>query len=84
MRLTVEYPESLPDLLQESPRELEREMRWPLAAKMFEMKRISSGVAARLANMERVDFLLHLGPNGVAAIDMDEEEPESDTANAIE
>ena len=53
-----------------------------MAVKLFEMKRLSSGMAARLAGMERVSFLLDLHRYGVAMIDLDEAELQSDLDNA--
>ena len=53
-----------------------------MAVKLFEMKRLSSGMAARLAGMERVSFLLGLHRYGVAMIDLDETERQSDLDNA--
>ncbi len=53
-----------------------------MTAKLFEMKRISSGLAAQLAGMDRVTFLLKLHRYGVAMIDLTEEELLSDLENA--
>ncbi len=53
-----------------------------MAIKLFEMKRLSSGTVARLAGMERVPFLLDLHRYGVAMIDLDEAERQSDLDNA--
>ncbi len=47
-KLTILYPDSLPDVLQESVDQFEEEARMAMAVKLFEMKRISSGVAAQL------------------------------------
>jgi len=82
MELTVEYPESFPDMLQESRSEFEREAKLAMAMKLFEMKRLSSGQAAKLVGMERVSFLLSLHLYGVAMIDISESELDSDFANA--
>ena len=40
--LTLEYPESLPDSARLSRREFEKSMRFAMAAKLFELGRISS------------------------------------------
>jgi len=45
-----------------------------MAVKLFEMKRISSGVAAQLAGIDRVSFLLNLHRYGVPMIDLTEAE----------
>ena len=49
-----------------------------MAVKLFEMKRLSSGMAAELVGMDRVPFLLSLSNYGVPMIDLDEEELQSD------
>jgi predicted HTH domain antitoxin len=47
-----------------------------------EMKRISSGTAAVLAGVERVEFLFDLHRYGVAAIDLSTDELQADLDNA--
>lgn len=79
---TISYPDSIPDLLQESPDEFEREARFAMAAKLFETKRLSSGMAATLVGMDRVGFLLQLHRLGVAMIDLDPDELAQDIAHA--
>jgi len=82
MHLIVNYPEKLPDALQQSPEQFEREAKMAMAVKLYEMKKISSGTAASLAGLERVEFLLELHRYGVAAIDLSPEELQSDIDNA--
>ncbi len=53
-----------------------------MAVKLFEMKRLSSGMAASLVGMDRVSFLLDLHRYGVAMIDLEEEELLSDLEHA--
>ncbi len=81
-QLTVEYPESLPDALQETREQFENEAKMAMAAKLFEMKRVSSGTAAALVGMDRVSFLLSLHRYGVSMIDLTEDELRSDLGNA--
>jgi predicted HTH domain antitoxin len=50
------------------------EARFILALRLFEMARLSSGKAARLCGMGRVEFLLAASRAGVAVIDMDANE----------
>ena len=56
--------------------------RMAMAAKLFEMGRLSSGMAAQLVGMDRVTFLLRLHEYGVSMIDLDEDDLESDFCNA--
>jgi predicted HTH domain antitoxin len=53
-----------------------------MVVKLFEMKRISSGMAANLLGVDRVNFLLRLTDFGVAMINLTEEELLSDLENA--
>lgn len=82
MQLIIDYPERLPDALQQSRADFEREAKMAMAVKLFEMKRLSSGVAARLAGIDRVSFLLSLHRYGVAMIDLEEDELLFDLKNA--
>lgn len=82
MQMTIEYPKLLPDALQQTRVDFEQEAKMAMAVKLFEMKRLSSGVAAKLAGMDRVAFLLSLHRYGVAMIDLDEEDLLSDLQNA--
>lgn len=82
MQLTITVPDTLPDALQSTPAEFEREARMAMAVKLFERKRISSGVAAKLVGIERAEFLLDLHRYGVPMIDIDEAELLSEEENA--
>ena len=82
--LTVEYPDRLPDDLNMSRAEFERDARLALAAKLFELGRLSSAEAARIAGLDRVRFLLGLERFGVSAINLDEEELTQEFAHARE
>ncbi|GAB1543714.1 hypothetical protein NUACC21_63900 [Scytonema sp. NUACC21] len=82
LQLRIDYPETLPDALQQTREQFEQEAKMAMAVKLFEMKRISSGVAAQLAGMDRVSFLLNLHRYGVPMIDLTEEELLSDLENA--
>lgn len=82
LELKIEYPESMPDVLQETREQFEQEAKMAMAVKLFEMKRLSSGMAASLLGMERVEFLLGLHAYRVSAIDLDEEELLEDMKNA--
>lgn len=82
LQLCIEYPESLPDALAETRQEFEREAKMAMAAKLFEMKRLSSGQAAQLLGMERVAFLMQLKDFGVPAMNLEAEELMTDIRNA--
>lgn len=73
-QLTIEYPDDLLVALGVRAEQFEQEARFVLAAKLFELGRLSSGKAARVAGMDRVTFLLSLHHLGVAILDLDEAE----------
>jgi predicted HTH domain antitoxin len=59
-----------------------RELRLAAAMKLFELGRLSSGAAASLAGIPRVEFLTKLGEYGVDTFDCTEEELGRDAENA--
>jgi predicted HTH domain antitoxin len=81
-QIYIEYPQNLPDILQTTRQNFEKEAVMAMAVKLFEMKRLSSGMAARLAGMDRVEFLLNLHRFNVPMIDLEEDELLSDMQNA--
>ena len=81
-QIKIDYPDTLPDVLQESREQFESEAKMAMAVKLFEMKRLSSGMASSLVGIPRVDFLLALNRYGVAAIDLEDDELLSDMRNA--
>jgi predicted HTH domain antitoxin len=72
--LMIQIPETL--LLQTgaSREDLERESRFWLALRFFERGQLTSGQAADLCGMNRVDFLLATGREGVPVADLDGDE----------
>jgi predicted HTH domain antitoxin len=82
MQFTIDYPETLPDALQQTQSQFEQDAKWAMAVKLFEMKRISSGIAAQLIGCDRVTFLLSLDRYQVPMIDLEVTEILSDITNA--
>ena len=81
-QLNIEYPQNLPDSLQITKKAFEEEAIMAMVVKLFEMKRLSSGMAAKLAGLDRVSFLLNLHRFNVSMIDLEEDELLSDMHNA--
>ena len=83
-RQTITYPQTFPPMLKMSNEEFVEELRFLAAAKLFELGRLSAGKAAQLAEMERVEFIYRLGSIGISAINLNEEEIDSEIEMARE
>lgn len=77
--ITMTIPDESLAALAESPEEASVELRMLAAVKLFELKEMSSGAAARLAGVSRVEFLTRLAEYGVPVFDMSEEDLEQET-----
>ena len=66
----------------EDERGFEAEAKLLLAVKLYEMGRVSTGMAARLAGVDRVSFMFELDRFGLSPIGVDADELEQDMANA--
>ena len=80
--MQVAIPEESLAALHASPEHVPGELLLLAAMKLYELGRISSGAAARLAGISRVEFLHRLADYGVHAFDYTEEELKRDVANA--
>ena len=80
--LTIPYSEELLLSLKESSSEFEVEARLLLAVKLYELGRVSTGMAAQLAGMGRVAFMFALNRFTLSAIGVDPGELAEDMANA--
>ena len=76
--LTIPYPDELLLSLKESPDEFEQEARLLLAVKLYELNKISTGMAARLAGISRVAFMIELSRFDLSPIGLDADELVSD------
>ena len=83
-QLVVEYPEDLPGLLKLTEAQFATEVRFLAAAKLFEMGKLSSGKAAAMAGLGRVEFLYKLGAYGFHAINLDDEQIAAELTAAAE
>lgn len=72
--LTIELPETVLLASGQSREEFLREAKFLLGLKLFEVGRLSSGKAAELCGVSRVEFLFAASRAGVAVASLDESE----------
>jgi predicted HTH domain antitoxin len=72
--LTIEYGDEVLFNLGVSHEQFSDEAKFLLAAKLFELGRLTSGQAAKLSGKSRVDFLFSLSKIGVAVNNLQPEE----------
>ena len=77
-QITLDVPEDILLALKSSPETIGQELRLIATVKLFELGRLSSGAAARLAGVPRVIFLSRLGDYGVDTFRLTEEELRED------
>ena len=80
--MTIEYPSEVLWALQEEPEEFGTEARMLLALKLYEMGKLSTGLAAQLAGMSREAFFFELGRYGLSPFGETVEELEEDFVHA--
>jgi predicted HTH domain antitoxin len=76
--IRIEYGEELLAGTGMSHEEFMEEARFLLAAKLYELGRITSGQAARMCGKNRVDFLFSLPRIGVAISNLDAADAEAE------
>jgi predicted HTH domain antitoxin len=69
--ITVDVPESVLAVLRNDPKEFAGEMRLAAAAAWYEQGKVSQEMAARIAGMDRTDFLLALARMGRNSFSVD-------------
>ena len=81
--INIEYPESLANTLRLSGKDFEAEMKTSSLIKLYELGRVSSGVAAAVLGLSRLDFLELLAKYNVSVLGgYDSDDLKEDIANA--
>ena len=79
--ISINLPENIVLATGQPPEEFIKEAKFLLALKLFEMGRISSGRAAEMCDMPRLDFLLSVSRMGITVADLDESEMDREFAD---
>ncbi|NEP14351.1 MAG: UPF0175 family protein [Symploca sp. SIO2C1] len=82
-QVTLSVPEETAQALQLTPEQLAQELSLTAAMKLYELGKLSSGAAAKLAGIERVVFLSKLSEYDVNTFRLTEGELTEDLANAM-
>lgn len=81
--INIEYPESLANTMRLSGKDFESEIKTSSMVKLYELGRVSSGIAARVLGLSRLDFLELLVKYNVSVLGgYDTDELNEDIANA--
>ena len=72
--LTIPYPDDLLVTSGKAPPELEEELRFLLAVKLFELRRLSLGKAAEFCGMTKLKFMFELGRLGVPVVNLSDDQ----------
>lgn len=72
--LSFSYPDDLLITSGKSPQALEAELAFLLAAKLFELRRLSLGKAAALCSMSKLQFMYELGRLQIPIINLDDDQ----------
>lgn len=78
----IEVPDEVLISLKETPETISQELSVLAAVKLFEMGKLSSGRAAQLAQVSRVEFLKLIGRYQVSPFTQSSAELEQDVLNA--
>ncbi len=79
--LEIPYGEELLVATGQTASELEPELRFLLAAKLYELGRVSAGQAGKLAGMARLHFLAELGRRGFTVVHLDPDQVEGELSD---
>ena len=63
--------------------DITKESKFILASNLYQKGYLSSGIAARMCDVNRVDFILEMGCSGIPVADMDGEELDREVENSI-
>ena len=72
--MSISYPEDLLITSGKSPKDLEAELLFLLAVKLYELRRLSLGKAAEFCHMNKIQFMFELGRMKIPVINLDDDQ----------
>jgi len=78
--ITVDLPEQVQHALNRTPGEMSRDVKLYAALMLYQLGKLSSGMAAQMAGIPRVEFLHLCGEYGVSVFQYTPEELEAELA----
>ena len=79
--ITVELPEQVQQALNRTPGEMGRDVRLYAALMLYQLGKLSSGMAAQMAGISRVEFLNLCGEYGISVFQYTPEELAAELAD---
>lgn len=79
--ITVEVPEHVQQALNRTQGEIGRDVKLYAALMLYQLGKLSSGMAAQMAGVSRVDFLYLCGEYGISVFQCAPEELEAELSN---
>ena len=80
--LSIPYSDDLLVSTGKSKEALEQELRFLLAVKLFELRRVSLGKAAQLCGMPKLNFMNEIGRMDIPVINLDDDQIQDELKNA--
>ncbi|MBO1348117.1 MAG: UPF0175 family protein [Hormoscilla sp. GUM202] len=72
--MSISYPEDLLITSGKSPQDLEAELLFLLAVKLYELRRLSLGKAAEFCHINKIQFMFELGRMKIPVINLDDDQ----------
>lgn len=80
--ITLIMPEQIQHALNRTPTEMGRDVKLYAALMLFQLGKLSSGMAAQMAGVSRVEFLYLCGEYGISVFQYTPEELEAELSHA--
>ncbi len=79
--ITVDLPEQIEQALNRTPGEIARDIKLYAALMLYQLGKLSSGMAAQMAGLSRVEFLYLCGEYGISVFQYTSEELDAELAS---